>query len=144
MQADPSTTPTSTAPAVTGIHHVGITVTDLDRSLAWYAEMLGMIQWGEERYPGGRTALIMRPDHSLHLGLDTHNRNAGERFQPHRTGLDHLSIGVRSRDELVRWHTHLTERGVECSEIKDVVEPAPFSLFTLADPDGVALELIAM
>jgi hypothetical protein len=44
-----------------GLHHVGITVTDIERSLRWYREMLGMVQWGEEHFPGGRTALLMRP-----------------------------------------------------------------------------------
>ena len=127
-----------------GIHHIGITVTDLARSLAWYQEMLGMVQWGEEHYPGGRTALLMRPDNSVHVGLDEHERNAGERLEPHRTGLDHLALGVSSRDELVRWHEHLTERGVSCSPLRDVTEPAPCALFTCTDPDGVALEFIAM
>ena len=48
-------------PDLAALHHVGITVTDQVRSVAWYGEMLGMVQWGEERYPGGSTALMMRP-----------------------------------------------------------------------------------
>lgn len=142
---DPITTAVhEDAPPLTGIHHVGITVTDLARSLAWYTEMLGMVHWGEERYPGGRTALLMRPDHSVHLGLDEHERNAREPFEPHRTGLDHLSLAVASRADLERWHAVLTARGADCDPVKEVVAPAPCALFSLRDPDGVALEIITM
>ena len=66
------------APPPASLHHVGITVTDLDRSVAWYGEMLGMVQWMEETYPGGRTAGLMRPGTHVHVGLDAHDRNDGE------------------------------------------------------------------
>lgn len=132
-------------PSMTGIHHLGITVTDLARSLDWYTEMLGMIQWGEEHYPGGHTALLMRPDHSLHLGLDVHDRNGGESFAPHRTGLDHLALAAASRDQLAQWYAHLTGKGVVCSDIKDfVLGPTTGALFTFPDPDGIALEVITI
>ena len=137
------TAPTPTAaPPMTSLHHVGITVTDLERSVRWYGEMLGMVQWMEETYPGGRTAGLMRPGTHVHVGLDAHDRNDGEDFSPHRTGLDHLCFGVASRAELDDWRAHLTARGVACSEIRDYTEPVPFSLFTFTDPDGVALELM--
>lgn len=137
------TAPTPTAaPPMASLHHVGITVTDLERSVRWYGEMLGMVQWMEETYPGGRTAGLMRPGTPVHVGLDGHDRNDGEDFAPHRTGLDHLCFGVASRAGLDDWRAHLTERGVACSEIRDHTEPIPFSLFTFNDPDGVALELM--
>jgi glyoxylase I family protein len=126
-----------------GLHHVGITVTDIQRSLRWYGEMLGMVQWGEEHYPGGRTALLMRPGTHLHLGLDVHEANQREPFEPHRTGMDHLCLAVTSRSKLVEWHEHLTARGVDCSDIRDVtIKPISASLFTFVDPDGVALEMM--
>lgn len=140
----PTSTTTAGPPALAALHHIGITVTDLERSVRWYGEMLGMVQWMEERYPGGRTAGLMRPGTHVHLGLDAHERNAGEPFAPHRTGLDHLALSTTSRDELDAWHAYLVERGVDCSEVRDVLEPAPFALFTFTDPDGVAIEIIHM
>jgi glyoxylase I family protein len=87
----------------------------------------------------------MRLDHSLHIGLDTHDRNAGESFAPHRTGLDHVGLAATSRDELKQWHAHLSEKGVTCSDIKDVVlDPITGALFTFTDPDGVALEFVTI
>jgi glyoxylase I family protein len=142
MQLVQTAPPVVAAPPLASLHHVGITVTDLDRSVTWYGEMLGMVQWMEETYPGGRTAGLMRPGTHVHVGLDAHDRNDGEDFAPHRTGLDHLCFGVASRAELDDWRAHLTARGVACSEIRDYTEPIPFALFTFADPDGVALELM--
>jgi glyoxylase I family protein len=115
MQLVQTAPPVVAAPPLASLHHVGITVTDLDRSVAWYGEMLGMVQWMEETYPGGRTAGLMRPGTYVHLGLDAHDRNDGEDFAPHRTGLDHLCFGVASRAELDDWRAHLTARGVACS-----------------------------
>jgi glyoxylase I family protein len=131
-------------PALGRIHHVGITVTDLTRSLAWYREVLGMVPVMEENYPGGRTIVLVRPGTAVDIGLDEHEANEGERFAPHRTGLDHVSLAVPTRAELDIWHAHLTALGVECSAVRDVTEPMPFALLTFTDPDGVALELIHM
>jgi glyoxylase I family protein len=136
---------TTEPPALAALHHIGITVTDQKRSVEWYGEMLGMVQWGEERYPGGSTALLMRPGTHVHLGLDSHEANGGESFAPHRTGLDHLAFMIVTRGELEAWHSYLTGRGVECSDVRDVViESVSASMFTFTDPDGVALEMMYM
>ena len=62
----------------------------------------------------------MRPGTHLHLGLDVHEANESEPFAPHRTGMDHLCLAVTSRSALVDWHEHLTARGVDCSDVRDV------------------------
>lgn len=134
----------SAPPALTAVHHVGITVTDVERSLAWYEEMLGMVQWMTETWEGGWTACITRPGSDVHLGLDTHQRNEGERFGPHRTGLDHVSLATTSRAELDAWFGYLTGKGVACSPIVEATQPVPYALFTFTDPDRVALEIIHM
>jgi catechol 2,3-dioxygenase-like lactoylglutathione lyase family enzyme len=57
--------------------------------------------------------------------------------------MDHLCLAVTSRSELVEWHEHLTARGVVCSDVRDVtITPISTSLFTFADPDGIALEMM--
>jgi glyoxylase I family protein len=133
---------TTAMPTIAALHHVGITVTDLARSVAWYGEMLGMMPVMEERRPGGRTVVLMRPGTTVDIGFDEHEANQGEPFGCHRTGLDHLSLAVANRTELDAWHEWLTGRDVECSDVRDITEPVPFALFTFTDPDGVALELI--
>lgn len=131
-------------PELTALHHVGITVTDLERSEQWYGEMLGMVRVMEHFYPGGRVVVLVRPGTAVDIGLDSHECNEGEPFAPHRTGLDHLALSAPSRAELDSWHTYLTAKGVECSDIKDITEPLAFSLFSFTDPDGIALEIFYM
>jgi glyoxylase I family protein len=130
------------APPLAALHHVGITVTDLARSVAWYGEVLGMVPVMEERYPGGRTVVLIRPGSAVDIGLDEHETNDGEPFACHRTGLDHLSLSVDSRAELDTWRAWLSTHGVACSPIREVTDPMPFAVFQFTDPDGVALELI--
>lgn len=146
MQKPTTTTPEADVqiPALVNLHHVGITVTDLQRSIRWYGEMLGMVVVMEATYPGGRVVVMIRPGTAVDIGLDWHEANEGEAFAPHRTGLDHLALGTTSRAELDAWHAYLVGKGVECSEIRDVTEPLAFSLFSFTDPDGVALEMFYM
>jgi len=127
---------------LSGIHHVGLTITDPERSKRWYTEMLGMVEWMQEEYPGGRTIGMMHPGSALFIGLDTHERNRAEGFAPYRTGLDHLALTVDSRAELEAWHSFLVERGVHCSAVREFTHPGKGALCTFSDPDGIALELM--
>jgi len=75
------------------------------------------------------------------LGLGPHPDPAtaapGDRFDENRVGLDHLSFGVGSREELEPAARVLDARGVPRGEIKDL--GAAFGLYVLAfrDPDNV-------
>ncbi|GLF98770.1 VOC family protein [Streptomyces yaizuensis] len=138
----PTAPPAPTPDGLAALHHVGITVSDLERSVRWYEEKLGMVQWMKESFPGGRTAGMMRPGTGVHLGLTQHDSGTGEEFAPQRTGLDHLTFAAGSLDELHGWRGHLASLGVECSEVREYKEPIVFALFTFTDPDGVALEVM--
>jgi catechol 2,3-dioxygenase-like lactoylglutathione lyase family enzyme len=66
----------------------------------------------------------------------------GDRFDPDRVGLDHLSFGVPSRDDLEQALGLFDSRGVTHGEITTLasfgIDVLPFE-----DPDGVQLELTA-
>jgi glyoxylase I family protein len=67
---------------------------------------------------------------------------SGDRFDPDRVGLDHLSFGVASRGDLEQAVRLFDERGVPHGEISTLasfgIDVLPFE-----DPDGVQLELTA-
>jgi catechol 2,3-dioxygenase-like lactoylglutathione lyase family enzyme len=147
-------TPTETAPAakstvcptLTGIHHIGITVTDVEASAAWYERVLGLGRLFQVRHyrseANGYTIVLGPPDGSFSLGIDHHPANTGEGFDPTRTGLDHLSFQVESVDALHPWVTHLESQGVPNSGVYPM-PGFPLSLVTFCDPDSVQLEFIA-
>lgn len=127
-------------PPLGAIHHLSLTVTDLDASLAWYQRLFGLMKIMDEEHAGGRAVVLMHPSGQLFLGLHSHEANAGECFAETRTGLDHVSIAVPSRADLERWERRLVELGVTYSPI---YERAYGALLVFRDPDNIQLELIA-
>lgn len=90
----------------------------------------------------GYAVLLVEPGSGVAIGLHTNRDNAKESFDECRTGLDHVSFGVASRDELAAWLARLDEFGVEHTGIRDEKEPFPFSTVVFRDPDSIQLELI--
>jgi catechol-2,3-dioxygenase len=134
------------APAVTGYHHLGLTVGDVDHSEERYGKVFGFQRaFVEPHHEGTGYAVVMNiPGTPLFLGLDKHDAHEGERFAEHRTGLDHLAVGVATREELDTWVGHLDALGVEHSGITDISEPFSAATLCFRDPDNIALELMWM
>lgn len=129
-------------PKIKGIHHISLTVTDIEASVAWYGEVLGLTRLMEEQHPGdaGYAVVLGMPDWSFCVGLHTHPTNAGEVFAETRTGLDHVCFTVADRSELGAWAARLAELGVKQSPIADA---EGYSVLVFRDPDDIQLELIA-
>jgi glyoxylase I family protein len=134
---------TRTMPRVAGLHHLGITVRDIDASEAWYTQVLGLVRlYVEPHATGGGYAVVMtRPGTGLFLGLDYHPAADGEMFRAQRTGLDHLALTLPARQDLEDWIIHLEASGVVHSEVVESAEPAPHALLVFHDLDGIPIEL---
>jgi glyoxylase I family protein len=130
-------------PDIANIHHVSVTVSDIERSVPWYTEVLGLTKLMEEQHPDGTGygVVLGKPDWSMCVGVHTHPTNERERFSEERTGLDHFSFGVSSRAELAGWEARLTQLGVEHSPIAD---KQGYSVLVFRDPDNIQLEFISM
>jgi len=120
-----------------GISHVSLSVRDLEASRRWYSEVLGFEAFDEPPGHGWTEVIMLHPSGTV-LGLQRHDRNAGEAFDPVRTGADHLAFRVGSRAELDEWQRHLAELGVRHSPVADEYYG---SVLCLRDPDGIQLEL---
>jgi catechol 2,3-dioxygenase-like lactoylglutathione lyase family enzyme len=137
------------APAITGIHHFSVTVTDLDASLAWYERVfraqrvpMKFPHYGREET--GYGMLLVEPRSGLAFGLHANSGNDGAQFDEARTGLDHVGFNVASRDELDSWAAWLDELGVEHSGVRTGDEPFPFATLVFRDPDNIQLEMFAI
>jgi len=136
--------------ATDGIHHLRLTVTDVQRSREFYTSLLGFQVAVESPPPGDPGAdevfkilfggVVMIRGNLL-MGLRP-MAPAGDRFDPDRVGLDHLSFGVPSREDLEQAVRLFDERGVTHGVITRLagfgIDVLPFE-----DPDGVQLELTA-
>src|SRR4051794_11372904 len=99
-------------PALTGVSHVVLTVSDLDRSIPWYESVLGAgtLFRGRSAEGGFEVAYLAEPSGIL-LGLTRHDASDGT-FSPRTNGLDHLSFAVADRAQLEQWAEHLDRNGV--------------------------------
>jgi catechol 2,3-dioxygenase-like lactoylglutathione lyase family enzyme/2-polyprenyl-6-methoxyphenol hydroxylase-like FAD-dependent oxidoreductase len=121
--------------------HVAVTVTDLERSTRWYSELFAAAPVLDEDEPtGGFHHTVFALDGGQMFGLHTHPRTAGDRFDEHRTGLDHVAFACRDRGELQKRAARLDDLGIAHGEIKDAHYGSGVSF---RDPDGIALEFFA-
>ena len=136
--------------ATGGIHHLRLTVTDVERSREFYTSLLGFEVAVESPPPGDPAAEALYPvlfggvvmiRGNLLLGLRP-VAPAGDRFDEDRVGLDHLSFNVSSRDELDEAVRLFDERGTPHGEIK-TLEGFGIYVLPFRDPDNIQVELTA-
>ncbi len=135
----------------TGLHHVRLTVTDLERSKRFYTDVLGFQIAAESPGDPGDPAVRNDPDqlyggvvfvtNGMLFGLRP-VADATDSFVSERVGLDHVSFSVASRAALDDAERSLDEAGVPHGTVREL---AAFGLAILSfsDPDGVHLELTA-
>lgn len=153
MTSTPDGTPTPTEHlgrvAPTGYAHVRVTVTDVERSRAFYDAVFGWdvafevpvdadeaqreqlaFLFGGVIYAFGGGLFGLRPA-----------APAGDRFDEDRVGLDHVSFTVAQRSELEAAAAVLDGLGVAHEGVKDL---GGYAILEFRDPDGIALELTAL
>jgi len=122
------------------ILHTMLRVGDLERSLRFYCEVLGMRLLRRNDYPGGRftLAFVGYGDEAETAVLElTHNWDT-DRYEI-GTGFGHVALGV---DDVYRTCAQLRDKGARI-----VREPGPMKHGTteiafVEDPDGYRIELI--
>jgi glyoxylase I family protein len=130
------------------IHHLRLTVTDIERSREFYTSLLGFTvavaapesddPKSDPSYPVLWGGVVMAKGNYL-LGLRP-VANKADHFDEDRVGLDHLSFNVESRSALNEAIRLLDERGVPHGEVRELTS---FGICVLPfrDPDNIQLEL---
>lgn len=127
------------APTMPPIQHVAVTVTDLEASEAWYNRVFGVKPVLSED-TGPFRHIVYELGATLFGIHGFPELTSVEPFDERRPGLDHVSFGVATRDDLAMWAERLDELGVPRGEIKDAAYGSGLSF---RDPDNIALELFA-
>ncbi|MFF4580872.1 VOC family protein [Streptomyces sp. NPDC001389] len=119
--------------------HVGLNVTDLDRSLAFYRDALGFGLLGEGKEDGRRFAFL---GHDGELVL-TLWQQADDRYAPRAAGLHHLAFSAGAIEEVRAYEDRLRGLGVDFAYEGVVAhrEGAASGGIFFHDPDGTRLEI---
>jgi len=121
---------------ISGFSHVAIRVTDLQRARRFYVDLLGLPVASE--FEG--VVLVKTGSALLGIRGDAAGAKPGDRFDPHRVGLDHLSFAVDTVELLERMKRDLDVAKIPNDGIHD--EPALNAKGLVSyDPDGIAVEL---
>src|ERR1700752_2918581 len=112
-------------PRLAGLHHLGISVANLERSVRFYRDVVGadlLVGPNDGTSPSfvGRMAILSLGGRIL--DVCEHSRNEGARVGPARTGLDHLALEAGSVEEVQAWATWVDACGVGRSEVREVAD----------------------
>lgn len=117
------------------IGHVHLKVSDLERSIAFYCDVLGFDLM--QRY-GSQAAFVSAGGYHHHIGLNTWESRGGSPPPRGSTGLYHVAILYPTRAALARALLRLRDAGVALDGASD--HGVSEALY-LHDPDGNGLEL---
>lgn len=140
---------------VSGFNHASFTVSDMDRSLAFYRDLLGMTLEADREiqgphisqitgFPGTRMrAAILRLD-GLRLELIQYREPAGERpaLRTCNVGNAHIAFDVEDLPKVCR---ELSAQGVQFRSEPVAIPSGPLKggyVVYFSDPDGITLEFI--
>ena len=122
-------------PDATAIGHVHLKVSDIERAVAFYRDILGFEL--QERY-GTDAAFMSAGGYHHHLGLNTWHSRGGSPPPGNTTGLYHFAILYPDRPSLARALKRVVDLGWPIDGASDHgVSEAIY----LRDPDGNGIEL---
>lgn len=121
---------------IDGFHHVTLSVSDLERSIAWYGDVLGFSEVKRVVDDGVGKAMLMRGE--LVLTFVAHGERAESGlFNEYRCGLDHLSFALPDTETLTAWVECLDAAGVARGPI---TRATTGDMVAFRDLDNIALE----
>ncbi|HEX8855886.1 MAG TPA: VOC family protein [Thermoleophilaceae bacterium] len=127
-----------------GIQHVDLAVTDVERSLAFYLDLLGPLGWAEEaRFPTyrGTEEVVYLRDPTAGTMLGIRPADGGE-HRYYSVGIEHLAFEVDERDEVDAAYSRCLAQKANIhfppEEDRDLADY--YALFVF-DPDGIRIEV---
>lgn len=128
----------------TGVHHVDLVVTSIERSLPFYTDLLGPLGFhtvSEVEGERGETIFYLGGPGTA-IGL-REAQSDSEEYDRYRVGLHHLAFEADSRAEVDERAAWLRAQGAELeSEPQEYAYiPGYYAVF-FYDPDGLKLEIV--
>ena len=120
-----------------GVDHVILTVSDAERSLKFYADVLGFSATVMQEGAGG--SFYFMAGQAWVFVVASREAIPGDRFSEHRVGLDHLAFGAPSREALDAFAHRLIASGVATNGVEKYLSSENYYV-AFRDPDNIQLE----
>ena len=117
------------------VGHVHLKVADLERSIAFYRDVLG---FEIKQRMGSEAAFLAAGDYHHHIGLNTWESRGGSPPRPGSTGLYHVALRYPDRATLADALDRLVRAGIE---LDGAADHGVSEALYLHDPDGNGIEL---
>ena len=129
----------------TGVHHVDLVVSSIERSLPFYRDLLGPLGWhreGEVQGERGETIWYLSGPGSA-IGLREAQTQSEGAYDRYRVGLHHLALEAPSRSVVNERAEWLRAQGAEIESGPEEYwyVPGYYAVF-FYDPDGLKLEVM--
>ncbi len=125
-------------PRFSKVSHISFSARDADKSARWWSEVFDFTELERFADEGWWAVILIHHPTATIIEFQQHDANAGESFDPCRTGFDHMGWKVDSRTELEEWQAHFEQLGVIHTPI---VDREYGSVLTFKDPDGIQFEM---
>ena len=125
----------------TGLDHIVLTVSNVEQSRRFYADVLGFdvhtlpTDFPNAVFAGAAFFMVG----SVEIFLVTHPQAAGDRFSEQRIGLDHLSFKAPDEAALHALVTKLRAAGIATNGV-EAFGPGSWPYVSFRDPDNIQLE----
>ncbi len=132
------------------LHHLALTVSDLNASVSWYEDIFGVRFQMDAPHRGGVGKVLADERWELMIVLHHHDANDRGLFGETATGLDHAGFVVPERADLEAWQAHLEAKGIVRAHVADkpltqspIADEAYGSVLVFRDPDNIQLEVFS-
>lgn len=122
------------------IHHITLTVRNIQESLTWYQSLFGSANIVNRDGPSWKRLRANWPS-GLILGFTEHEGSDSSMYFNHETiGLDHIGLSCADKNEVLTWKARLEELGFEHGPFEEV---SYGWAVTARDPSNIAVEFFA-
>jgi catechol 2,3-dioxygenase-like lactoylglutathione lyase family enzyme len=128
-----------------GVHHVDLVVSSIERSLPFYRELLGPLGWHRVAEVEGERGETIWYIGGPGTGIGLREAQEPGNYDRYRLGLHHLAFEAGSRAVVDERHEWLLEQGaeIESSPQEYGYMPGYYAVF-FYDPDGIKLEIVSV